>query len=161
MKKNYNIILKKINDRYYLFIPELSLIAESKNLSIAYKNLEKEKRKYFTQVLELNAQETIREPLPIVIRKKLFVDLLTFFLKAVIIFMMITFAFLVSFPFLSQIPNLAVNSIIQFSNNTNQRLKSMSPEEREKELIELRETVQNIKPFTDELKVIWENENCN
>ena len=41
-KLNYDIILKKINDDYYLFIPELSLIVEEKSLNEAYEKLEKE-----------------------------------------------------------------------------------------------------------------------
>ena len=42
MKLNYNVILKRKDSYYYLFIPELSIIVEDKDLDIAYKKLEEE-----------------------------------------------------------------------------------------------------------------------
>ncbi|OGD63369.1 hypothetical protein A2160_02700 [Candidatus Beckwithbacteria bacterium RBG_13_42_9] len=159
MKLNYSVLLKKTKKSYYLFIPELSLIAEDKNLNTAYKKLEEEKRKYFKQILELNAQETIKEPLPIVIKNKLLAELVTFFLKTVIVLALLFILFVASFPFFRQIPNLALNSLIQFSNKATTNLKNTPPQEKEKELTNLREVIQDIKPFTDEIKVLWKNEN--
>lgn len=62
MKLNYNVTLTKNRGFYYLFIPELSLIAEGETLKESYEKLEQEKTAYFKRIIELNAQDAVREP---------------------------------------------------------------------------------------------------
>lgn len=98
-KLNYNAILKKIDSNYYLFIPELSLIVEGKSLDEAYGRLETEKENCFKKAADMDVLDTIKEPEPVMFRKKLFVDLAMFFTKAFIIICVCLIAFIGSLPF--------------------------------------------------------------
>jgi len=166
-KLNYDIILKKINDDYYLFIPELSLIVEEKSLSEAYEKLEKEKEKFFKKIIELNAIDTVREPAPVMFRKKLFTDLAMFFTKTLIIISICSAAFIGTLPFvnafvanrISGIPGDAIKGLVtNLSYRLNYKLNNMTREDKEKMRLELRKTIKEIKPFVDEIKVLFKDE---
>lgn len=97
-KLNYNVVLKKIGSDYYLFIPELSFIVEGKSLDEAYGRLEMEKESYFKKAADMDVLDIIKEPEPVMFRKKLFVDLAMFFTKAFIIICICSLFFIGSLP---------------------------------------------------------------
>lgn len=87
----YDVVLKKKGDFFVLFIPELACVTEDESLEKAYEKLELEKEKIFKKLIELNAQDIIREPVRAKSIKKerftntLVSNLLPFFVKLLII----------------------------------------------------------------------------
>ena len=156
---NYNAILKKVNDNYYLFISELSLVAEGKSVNEAYENLDKMKRSYFTKMIDIGAEDTIREPVTVQFRKKIFTDLLMFFIKASIVTFLVIILSLPLVMIIDQLPMRTVNRCINIPKAVNYKIKNMSQDEKEKMRMKLRDAMQNMKPFVDEIKVLWEDKN--
>ena len=74
----YNVILRKNNGLYYLFIPELSIIVENEDLEDAFNSIESEKQIYFENVIKLGFENTVNEPKNLSKRKKLYSDLKLF-----------------------------------------------------------------------------------
>lgn len=157
MNLEYGLILKRVKNKYYLFLPELSLIAEGKSLDGVYKNLERQKQRYFKNIIKLDAVDTVKKPLALAVRKKLFNELILFFVKALLVFFALLLVLLSSLPLilhsLGQFPNKATETVVSFSD----RLEAM-PEENKKELqLKLRQIAKELKPMTDELKILWED----
>jgi predicted RNase H-like HicB family nuclease len=166
-KLNYNVILKKIDSNYYLFIPELSLIVQGKSLDEAYGRLEIEKENCFKKAADMDVLNTIKEPEPVMFRKKLFVDLAMFFTKTLIIISICSAAFIGTLPFvnafvanrISGIPGDAIKGLVtNLSYRLNYKLNNMTEEDKEKMKLELRKTIKEIKPFVDEIKVLFKDE---
>ena len=162
MKLNYNVILKRKDSYYYLFIPELSIIVENEDLDEAYKKLEKDKVLYFKKVIKLDAQDTVKEPMHLVERGKLFSDLSAFFIKVCLI----TFVFLItifaSLPFVDsfvvhRISQLPVTLIREIPNKIFNKIENMSVEKKEQRILELRKMVQQLKPFIDEVHILFDD----
>lgn len=84
----YYIVVKKVKDKFVLYISELSLYEEDENLEKAYERLESEKGKYFQKMIEMEAQGKIAEPACIGGSKKtikqLQNNLVHFFIKSII-----------------------------------------------------------------------------
>lgn len=166
-KLNYNVILKKMDSDYYLFIPELSLIVEGKSLDEVYERLETEKESYFKKAADMDALDIIKDPAPVVFRKKLFIDLAMFFTKALIIISICSAAFIGSLPFVNTFvtgrisrasANAAKALVTEFSYRVNYKLDNMSGEDRERARLKLRKVLQEIKPFINEVKVLLQDE---
>jgi len=163
-KLNYNVILKKIDNNYYLFIPELSLIVEGKSLDEAHGRLETEKENCFKKAADLDALDIIREPGPVIFRKKLFIDLAMFFTKTLIVVCICSIAFIGSLPLVNVflIQGLAKTTkalVKEFPRKIYNKLDNMSDEEKEEMKLKLRKLVQDIKPFIDEVRVLSKDEN--
>lgn len=58
----YYIVVRRVKDKFVLYIHELSLLVEDENLVKAYEKLESEKEKYFKKMIEMEAQGNIAEP---------------------------------------------------------------------------------------------------
>ncbi len=58
----YDILLKKTKGKFYLFIPELSLVAIGEDLTQTYNNLNEQKRKLFNEILDCEAENEIVLP---------------------------------------------------------------------------------------------------
>ena len=160
MKLNYNIILNKKSDFYYLFIPELSLIVEDKTLAGAYEKLDNKKEKYFKRVIELDAQGTVKEPVAIVLRKRLFMDLISFFSKSIIILicLFVIFSFMLgSLPDISK--KIGYSFAKQLSTEIFTKLDNITIEDKEKIRLKIRKSLQQIKPFVDEFRILFEYDN--
>lgn len=157
-KLNYNILLKRISKKYYLFIPELSLMSEDDKIDSAYKNLQKKKLKYFKTMIKINAQEAVTEPIASFVKRKILIDLGIFFVKFIIILVTFLLFFLLSLPLfqkeLSQVPNRIADLII----NQSERLKNTPSENKQKIRIKIHEIVKELKPFVDEIKILFEEE---
>ena len=166
MKLNYNVILNKRSGSYYLFIPELSLIVEGKTLTDAYDKLANEKEEYFKRIIALNAQDTVKEPAPVVLRKKLFQNLIFFFGKALItlICIFIIFSFMLkSLPIIteaiSQVPRATYSFGRELSTKFFVGLDNLSVEDKAEIRKKIRMRVKQIKPFVDELRMFYEYDN--
>ena len=166
MGLKYNAILKKQNGSYFLFIPELSLIVEGKTPDDVCKKLESEKEEYFRRVIELNAQDTVKEPVAVVLRKRLFLDLISFFSKALIVLICLfaIYSFIIwSLPAISQkigqIPRETYSFARQLSTEIFTGLDNLSAEDKERIREKIRKRLHQIKPFVDELRVFFEYDN--
>jgi len=58
----YYIVVRKVKDKFVLYIHELSLLVEDESLERAYEKLESEKGRYFQKMIEMEAQNNITEP---------------------------------------------------------------------------------------------------
>ena len=170
MNMNYDVVIKKKNERYYLIIEELSIIVDGDTLNEAYEKLYKEKEKYFKKAIESDALHFVKEPQHYVKREKLFRDLPQFFVKVLII--AVIFAFMSNIVIGSiigklsfNIGELVSNSINQIALNSlkqlrilNNRFTTTSERRKEEIRLRLRQKVRQIKPFVDELRVLLEDD---
>jgi hypothetical protein len=160
LKLNYNVVVKRVNDSYYLYIPELSLIAVGNDLKEAYKKIEQEKTKYFKRVINLGAEDTVKEPTFLAVKNKILTDLVLFFTKTLIVFFILFLLVLSGLPFLTnfftnsikQIPNTVSNLIFDYSD----RLIKLPQDNKNKLRLRLKNVVKEIKPFTDEIQPLWQ-----
>jgi hypothetical protein len=166
MELKYNTILKKQNSSYFLFIPELSLIVEGNTPDDVYEKLESEKEEYFKRIIKLNVQDTVKEPAPVVLRKKLFQNLISFFGKALItlICIFIIYSFMLkSLPIIteaiSQVPRATYSFGRELSTKFFVGLDNLSVEDKAEILKKIRMRLQQIKPFVDELRMFYEYDN--
>jgi outer membrane murein-binding lipoprotein Lpp len=164
-KLEYNTILRKIGDMYYLFIPELSLIVEGKDLNETYRRLEQEKEAYFKKAAELGTQDAIPVPASLAMRKRVLSDLGLFFVKAVIVGSIFVAVFIGSLPLINdifinqrinQLSNDARTLVTQLSTRGNTKLQNMTPEQKARMKENLKEIVAELKPYFDEVRILWE-----
>jgi len=76
----YNTVVRKNNGKFLLYIPELSLLEENKNIDKAYEKLVAAKEKYFQKMIEMEIKDEIVEP-ALFGRKRLETGLIPFFIK--------------------------------------------------------------------------------
>lgn len=158
-KLPYDIILRKKGDQFVLFIPELCCIEEDASIEKAYKKLELEKEKYFKEIIEISSQSYIREPGAIKYKKSnLFNSLLPFMIKLVIIIVVGVVVMQVAVVKLKSSERKISKKAQNVITDINNKLKKMPPEKKEEIKKELREIVQNVKPFVDEIKVLLDSE---
>ena len=153
MGQQYYVILMKKNNKFYLHVPELSLIAEDERLDEAYKKLEKEKEEYFRKTIEMNMQDEI--PLPagtnIKIKKNLLSNFSPFIIKASVIFL-IGFIFLNLTAAIIKFTAYEIKSIpYQIINKMN----AMPDEEIERKRLLVRQALEKLKPFVEEFKAVF------
>ncbi len=158
----YNILLKKKNEIFILFIPELSIIVEDYDLSIAYNKIQEEKSKYFSNIIELNAQDTVTVPLPIVIKKQVFRDLSIFIVKSFIIMISLLVIVLFSRPLITSyvdnsINNAQAKAIKRVKRNSN-KLFNRIDNLNEDDIAEIKKTIIKLKPLVNEIKVVLGDE---
>jgi len=166
LKLNYSVILRKENGFYYLFIPDLSIIVEDRDLGEAYTKLEKEKETYFRRIIEMNAGDTIKEPTPILLRKKISLDLIMFSIKALIIAIIFAVVIIASQPILDsfishELMTLRLKAktlMLELPAKVDAKLKSLTPEQKQAFRLQLRNMIQEAKPFINELQLLWNNE---
>lgn len=88
MKLDYEVILKKKDDQYCLFIPELSIFVTDERIEVAYQKLVQEKEAFFSRVIELGATDRIMKPRVEKKEKKLIpgiTELVPFFYKTLVV----------------------------------------------------------------------------
>ncbi len=89
----YDIVVRKNEDTFLLYIHELCLVTEDKNLEQAYVKMESNKENYFKKMIENHFQEHIEEPEGREIRKTFSWNLAPFFIKLTVV-VLVTFIFL-------------------------------------------------------------------
>lgn len=162
MGLKYNVLVKKVNDVYCAFIPELSLFAEGKSASDAFEKLEQEKVQYFKRVLAVDAEDTVREPSAVTIKKRFKEGLLLFGAKTLVagvIFGIIVSVLLPSIDVFVSTRTNPIRVMVGMIRQVDEKLSSMSEKEQEEIKIKLRGIVQKIKPLTDEVKIIFDDNN--
>lgn len=157
-KLYYDVILKKKGGRFVLFIPELCCMGEDVSLGKAYEKLEMEKEKYFKEMIESDSQSYIKEPEAMRLKKSnLFSNLAPFTIKLAIIVFVSIIGMQIAVAKIKSLDHNLSKKLHSAVTDLNNKLKSMPPEKKEEIRMELRETVKNIKPFVDEIKVLLED----
>ncbi|KAF0144478.1 MAG: hypothetical protein FD156_1782 [Nitrospirae bacterium] len=158
-KLSYDVVLKKKGDCFVLFIPDLCCMGEDASLGKAYEKLELEKEKYFQEMIASGSQLYIREPEAIKLKRSNLVNnLLPFLIKLLIIGLIGVVGMQVAVTRIKSAEHKISQKALGAVKDLNNKFKSMSPERKEEIRMELRETVQNVKPFVDEIKVLLEDE---
>ena len=172
MNLEYNVILKKKEKTYLLFIPELSIITEENTLEKTFETLETEKRNYFEKIIKMEAQDTIKLPVSIVSKKRIVEDITVFSVKTIIFTCLLFLLILGSRLFISKI---AIDGISDFRRNMSSfaitmpstiineysnRLNSMSNEQKAAIIESFRKNIILLKPVFEELREIYDNEQC-
>ncbi len=157
MKKNldffnslkYDIVIHSSGEIYYLTIPELSLIEENSDLTLAYKNLENKKAVYFMKMLEAEMEEYISLPLKLKEEDKSLDNMLPWLLKFLYKTLLIILLFWIGFIF--------INKFFLYKVRHNmQKFMDMSVSEKTRKKQKLEKIVNELKPFMNELKPLWE-----
>jgi hypothetical protein len=164
MALNYDVVMRRKKDDFYMFIPELSIIAYGKSAGEAYENLLTEKEKFFNNIIEFDLEETVNEPAKVKIKKKQYHELLQFALKIFIIFFLFIIIFAVLFlPMyasfektvnhtLSTVPEKVVSGVFL---KIEDKLNSMTEKDKEQARLKIRNVVNDLKPYADEIKVLF------
>lgn len=151
----YNIILKKIDKKYYLSIPEISLIAINDNLQAAYEDLFNKKEKLFKDMVASGCEDDIALPRHLSKRNELFFQLKVF----VCMLLIGSFIFIVSCALGGRLIVNKVDSIsgmaiakkvtrnMAFQIN---RILDTSEERREEALQEIKDFLNKVKPIIRE-----------
>ena len=170
MGLDYTALMKKVNDGYCAFIPELSLFAEGQTAAEAYEKLERDKLEYFKRVLKVDAAGTVREPLATSVRRRFLDDLLLFGAKAIIVGVIFGIGLLILVPSIDVFVNtrasrvaplLAAGMVDQIAGMVEQfdvRVSHMSEAQLVETKNKLRQAVLRMKPLTDELKILFEDD---
>lgn len=58
----YSVLLKRKKDKFYLMLPEIALVAVNDSLEEAYKDLLEQKRNFFGNILDCEAEDEIIPP---------------------------------------------------------------------------------------------------
>ena len=156
LKQQYYVILTRKNNTFYLHIPELSLIVEGSNLNEVYERLEKEKKEYFRKAIEINAQNEIEPPasLKVKIKKNLLHAFSPFFIKLSIVFV----ACFILLSLAAAVAKFVSNEVRGIPYVIIGKINSMSEKDMEREKLLIRETVKKVKPFVDEVKVLFKED---
>ncbi len=167
MKINYDMILRKKDGEYCVYIPELAIIACGKSLDEAYEKLIKEKEEYFNNIINLNLEETVNEPASVKLRKKQYYGIFDFLIKKAVSFILFIVIFILLFlPVLSSFDkfisnklkiNLSSETIMKAIDKVDHKLANMSEKDQDEIKIKLRRIANKLKPMADELKKIIED----
>ena len=156
----YQVLLKKKKDKFYLIISELSLVVVSDNLEKAYNDLHERKQNYFTKYLDSEAEDEIRFPRRTQERRETFHGLKLFIYKLLIIF----FLGGVTFTIVSTLISNKIGEVtdISFFNISKKFVKETvifineAPEDiKQKRLERFRELVVGLKPLVQELETLF------
>lgn len=158
----YDVVVRKKNDNFCLLIPELTVMAYGKSVSEAYENLVKEKEKYFRNIVEFDLEETVKMPVAMTIRPEHSHEIAQFIKKALIIFVLIVIFFTgLTIPVLSSVQNIINRTAASIPENVvklESKLANMNDKEKEEVRMKIRNAVTNLKPFTDEFRVLFEDD---
>ena len=156
---DYDVIVKRRRGMFVVIINELSLIAKDVSLDNAYKKIEIEKGKYFKEMIELDLGKSINEPKGRKGTKAISSDLRRFVAKCAIVLLMIGLVGMVGVSggkhFISS--QYILSKVRGFGHQISKKIENM-PEIRKAELkTKLHKSIEELKPFVDEFKILWEN----
>ena len=90
MNLPYNTVLKKLDDKYYFFIPDLQIISKGNTVNEAYEMLEKDKGSYFNSIIKLNEHDIVKIPKSLASQTEgLFAGIAPFFIKTILIIVLL------------------------------------------------------------------------
>ncbi|MCX5698511.1 MAG: hypothetical protein NTX01_02290 [Candidatus Omnitrophica bacterium] len=149
---NYQIIVKINKNIFYLFIPELNLIAKGDDISLVYKNLQTQKINLFTDYIKIGVDELVPFPSdgPIKTVKVIKDFIIKPFFGVILILFFLT-AVMVEMSRMIKRQYFNVGYVELFA----QRLKKMSPESKQRLISSLHGIVNELKPVTNELMPLF------
>lgn len=160
MALKYEVLMRKYDGVYCAFVPELSLLAEGKSASEAYEKLEQEKALYFKRLLAIDAANTVKEPWPITIRKRFQEDILLFGAKTLVVGIIFGIIALIFLPVLDVFVSTRIDPMISLggmAKRIDDKLNNMSEKDLEEKKNLIKRIVLKVKPFTDEIKILFED----
>ncbi|MFC1509186.1 hypothetical protein ACFL60_05820 [Candidatus Omnitrophota bacterium] len=170
MNLEYTFLLKKKRDSFVFFIPELQIFSEAKTINEAYENLDEEKEKYFQKILEFEAHDIVKKPISHPLVKSIFSETVSYIADIIkptlkistALFIITLLGYVLIMPLTNKFINvnmskIAYSGMLQVAKIMKIHI-SMSDELKESKIENLRKYIQEIKPFVDEIKVLWEEE---
>ncbi len=159
----YSILLKHKKGKFYLIIPELSLVATSNILEDCYKDLQQQKEDLITRILACEAEDEITLPKKTKETYETFYQLKMFTYKLLIICALVGMTFTISGAL---IVNKISNSGVSIVSILKKPVKSIivqletsiinAPEdEKQKRLNELHQFVEALRPYTNEIQTLF------
>lgn len=161
-KLPYEIILKKNEDKFILFINELSCVVEDSNLLVAYEKLEIKKHEILTDMISLGLEDEIKRPASFSLNAVANNPLPIFLAKAIVacgvtLFIAFAIIYVVHDSVRQMVPGgplgLIRNQIAQVKHG----LEQMNPNDKKELLDKIHQTVLEIKPFTNELRILFQD----
>ena len=160
----YSVFMKEIKDRFYLIIPEISIVSVNNKLEEAYKDLNEQKQGYFTKVLACEAEDEINFPHKIRDAHEIYHKLKLFTYKLLIVCFLSGVTLTMSGAILSnkiaEIPDSIANiSIVDIAkkigNETNNYIIDVPEETQQERLEKLHELVIVLRPLIQELETLF------
>ena len=176
--KSYDVKLRRTGNIFSLFVPDLSIVAEDESLEKAYDKLEKEKEKFFKKMIDNGLEDCIPEPGKIEVPKKPVFELQPFFVKLVIVLLLIGLAGGAGFKAVSSqigkankavtklqtdiaddlrgVDERIVSSIAKAGFQVIDRINTFPEEKRDKLRGELQKSMIKLKPFIDDFMMLFD-----
>jgi hypothetical protein len=162
MGLNYDVIMRRVDDNYCAFIPELSLFVEDPSASDVFEKLEKEKAQYFKRAVAVDAGDTVREPLAVTIRNRFKEDILLFSAKTLAVGAIFGIIMMILLRSIDVFVSTRINPIKIMGvmiTQIDDKLNSSSEKKQEAWRSKLRGMVQKIKPLVDEVRILFDDKN--
>ncbi len=166
MNLNYNLVIKRKENYYYVSIPELLLFEKGETFDEVYEKLEKEKENFFEKAIEMDEQDIIKEPRSLNTREKRSSDLFQFLTKLSLISCIIGILIYIFINIIIGKISTEANEFISQNINIKRliirhgdKYSTYTEVEKEKTRLRLRKYIQQIKPLIDEIMLLWEDEN--
>ena len=157
---SYDVLLKKDGPIFRLCIPELSCVVEDGEISAAYEKLERKKEDIFRDMVSSDMAEVIQRPRQAIISETVLSPLYSFIAKAAVVCGLIFISSLATvYVVHDSVKQFAPTGLIGLIRNqavqVRHGLADMTDDERTELQLKIRATVLEVKPFIDELKVLW------
>ena len=158
----YSIVLRQDKDKFYLIIPELSLVAVSNKLEEAHDDLYEQKQNFFTKTLDCGAENEIILPRRTQEGREIFHKLKLFTYKLFIVCILGGLTFTISSALLSnkigEASDILTSSAFNISKKLikdTENLLINAPENIKQERLErLHKLVEALQPFVQELETL-------
>jgi len=158
----YSIVLRQKIEKFYLIIPELSLVTVSNKLEEAHDDLYKQKQNFFTKTLDCGAENEIILPRRTQEGREIFHKLKLFTYKLFIVCILGGLTFTISSALISnkigEVSNILTNSAFDISKKfikDTEKLLINAPEDiKQKRLERLHKLVEALQPFVQELETL-------
>jgi len=156
----YPVLLEKRNDRFFLVITELSLIAEGKNLESAYEELCARKKKLFEDALESGIEDTVNLPDKIQRRNQVFYQLKIFLVKSLIVCLLaVSLSTLIAVEIRDKLfKSNNVSNIMNEALIATERFAVLSKPDKEEKIGRLRNALGELRPFIHEFQAVLKEE---
>tara|TARA_Y100000590_G_C15671870_1_gene996549 strand:- start:1203 stop:1859 length:657 start_codon:yes stop_codon:yes gene_type:complete len=160
----YTVLLKENKDKFYLVIPEISIVVVSNNLDEAHKDLIKQKQDYFTDLLDCKAEDEIKFPRKTSHAHEIYHSLKLFIYKLLIICLLggvtITISSVLIGNKIAEIPESIANiSMVDIAkkivSETNNYIVDVPEETHQERLEKLHELVIVLRPLVQELETLF------
>lgn len=168
----YDVMVRKADDKFTIFIPELGLIAEGESLEKAYRELESVKSRYFETMVASGLGDNIREPGKKAVcapaaKGTFFIDIAKAAAKTIVVCLIVVMAMLFVFNHIesyitqttqSFADSISVKKSAQTLSIMLDQINNTPDEKIEKARIKIRKASEKLKPIIDETKSLLRDE---